>query len=204
MLSQRETRARRAARGSSGSWNDIAEASIGGGVGPSAPVQSASVTTKRTPVRAGSQPLPRHRGHSLAPEHVGEGGSVAILALAVGGAALLITALSLLVGGFTMGARYATDPPPNVAQLGIGLIIGGVGLLVLAAAMIGSAVAVFADVRGSRVVAAAVAGLVALLAAGGAVVAMGGVVTEPVLATVLAIATLAFGVSAILLSRRPA
>jgi len=45
---------------------------------------------------------------------------------------------------------------------------------------------------------------VALLAAGGAIVAMGGVVTEPVLATILAAATLAFGVSAILLSRRPA
>ncbi len=162
------------------------------------------MTTKRTPIRTGTPPMPRHRGHSLAPEHVGEGGSVAILALAVGGAAVFITALSLLVGGFTMGARYATDPPPDVGQLGIGLIIGGVGLLVLAAAMIGSALAVFADVRGSRVVAAIVAGLVALLAAGGAVIAMGGVVTEPVLATVLAIATLAFGVSAILLSRRPA
>jgi hypothetical protein len=162
------------------------------------------VTTKRTTVPAAARPAARHRGHSLAPEHVGEAGSVAILALAVGGVAIFITSLSLLVGGFTMGARYATDPPPNVAQLGIGLIIGGVGLLVLAAAMIGSAVAVFADVRGSRVVAAAVAVIVALLAAGGAIVAMGGVVTEPVLATILAIATLAFGVSAILLSRRPA
>ncbi len=129
---------------------------------------------------------------------------MAILALAVGGAAVFITALSLLVGGFTMGARYATNPPPDVGRLGIGLIMGGVGLLVLAAAMMGSALAVFADVRGSRIVATIVAGLVALLAAGGAVIAMGGVVTEPVLATMLAIATLVFGVSAILLSRRPA
>ncbi len=204
MLTQRVTRARRAARGSGGSWNDIAEASIGGGLDPPAPVQSASVTTKRTTLRASAQPISRHRGHSLAPEHVGEGGSVAILALAVGGVAIFITALSLLVGGFTMGARYASNPPPNVAQLGIGLIIGGIGLLVLAAAMIGAAIAVFADVRGSRVAAAIIAGLVALLAAGGAVTAMGGVVTEPVLATILALATLTFGVSAILLSRRPA
>ena len=60
-----------------------------------------------------------------------------------------------------------------------------------------------ADVRGSRLAAALISGLVALLAAGGAVVAMGGVVTEPVLATILAIATLVYGVSAILLSRRP-
>ncbi|MDP9244200.1 MAG: hypothetical protein M3O77_03850 [Chloroflexota bacterium] len=162
------------------------------------------MTTKRTTLRASAQPISRHRGHSLAPEHVGEGGSVAILALAVGGVAIFITALSLLVGGFTMGARYASNPPPNVAQLGIGLIIGGIGLLVLAAAMIGAAIAVFADVRGSRVAAAIIAGLVALLAAGGAVTAMGGVVTEPVLATILALATLTFGVSAILLSRRPA
>ena len=173
-------------------------------MGRPAPVQSATVTTKRTTVPAAPRPAARHRGHSLAPEHVGEAGSVAILALTVGGVAIFITSLSLLVAGFTMGARYATDPPPNVAQLGLGQIIGGVGLLVLAAAMIGSAVAVFADVRGSRLVAAAVAVIVALLAALGAIVAMGGVVTEPVLATILAIATLAFGVSAILLSRRPA
>jgi hypothetical protein len=173
-------------------------------VGRPAPVQSATVTTKRTTLRTATRPIARRRGHSLAPEHVGEGGSVAILALAVGGVAIFITALSLLVGGFTMGARYASNPPPNVAQLGIGMIVGGIGLLVLGAAMLGSAVAVFADVRGARVAAAIVAGLVALLAAGGAIVAMGGVVTEPVLATILAIATLAFGVSAILLSRRPA
>ena len=134
---------------------------------------------------------------------MGEGGSVAILALAVGGAATFITSLSLLVGGFTMGARYASDPPPNVGQLGIGQIVGGVGLLVLAAAMIGSSAAVLADVRGSRIAAALISGLVAVLAAGAAVVAMGGVVTEPVLATILAIATLVYGVSAILLSRRP-
>jgi hypothetical protein len=161
------------------------------------------VTTKRTTLRTGAPPIPRHRGHSLAPEHVGEGGSVAILALAVGGAATFITSLSLLVGGFTMGARYASDPPPNVGQLGIGQIVGGVGLLVLAAAMIGSSAAVLADVRGSRIAAALISGLVAVLAAGAAVVAMGGVVTEPVLATILAIATLVYGVSAILLSRRP-
>lgn len=125
------------------------------------------------------------------------------MALAVGGLALLIVALSVLIGGITAGARYqGGQPPPNVGQLGLGSIAGGIGLLVLALAMAGSSVAVFADLPRARLAAALVAGVAALLSAIGVVVVMAGVAPDVVMASALAIATLVFAASAMLL-RRP-
>jgi hypothetical protein len=146
---------------------------------------------------------PRHRSHTLAPEHIGEAGSVALLAMAILGLAIFIAAIAMLVFGITASARFGSSPPPNVGQLGIGQVLGGIGLLVIGLALVGSALAVLADVRGSRRIAAVVAGLSALLSAAGVVRVMGEGGGDAVLAAALAVVTMIFGVSAIILARRP-
>jgi len=50
------------------------------------------------------------------------------------------------------------DVLSNVGTLGMGQVIGGFGLLVIGLALLGSSLAVLADVRGSRRGAAAIAG----------------------------------------------
>jgi hypothetical protein len=145
----------------------------------------------------------RHRSHTLAPEHIGEAGSVALLAMAILGLAVFIAAIAMLVFGITTSARFASSPPPNVGQLGIGQVLGGIGLLVMGLALVGSALAVLADVRGSRRIAAVVAGLSALLAAAGVVRVMGEGGGDAVLAAALAVTTMILGASAIILARRP-
>jgi hypothetical protein len=163
---------------------------------------SKKVTKAATrPVREVPAPI-RHRSHSLAPEHVGEAGSAAILAMAVLGMATFIAAVAMIASGVTIAGRYASSPPPNVGELGMGQVLGGAGLLVLGVAQVGSALAVLADVRGSRRVAAAVAGLTALLAAAGVLLVMSQPVTDTVLATALAVTTLVFAIAAIVLGRR--
>jgi hypothetical protein len=151
------------------------------------------------PARQAAIPA-RHRAHSLAPEHVGEAGSAAVLAMAVLGLATFIAALTMVASGLTIAGRYA-DPPPNVGELGVGQVLGGAGLLVLGVAQVASALAVLADVRGSRRVAAAVAGLTALLSAAGVLLVMNQPVTDTILATALAVTTLIFAVAAIILGR---
>jgi hypothetical protein len=146
---------------------------------------------------------PRHRSHTLAPEHIGEAGSVALLAMAILGLAIFIAAIAMLVFGITTSARFGSSPPPNVGQLGVGQVLGGIGLLVMGVALVGSALAVLADVRGSRRIAAVVAGLSAVLAAVGVVRVMGQGGGDAVLAAALAVATMIFGASAIILARRP-
>jgi hypothetical protein len=147
---------------------------------------------------------PRQRAHSLAPEHVGEAGSVAVLAIAILGLAIFIAAIAMLVFGLTTAARFGSAPPPNVSDLGTGQVLGGIGLLVAGLAMVGSALAVLADVRGSRRVAAAVSAVVAMLSAVGVVRVMGEGGGDPVLAGALAVTTVILGVAAIILVRRPA
>jgi hypothetical protein len=143
----------------------------------------------------------RHRSHSLAPEHIGEAGSAALLAMAVLGMAAFIASVAMIASGLTIAGRYAESPPPNVGDLGFGQVLGGIGLLALGGALMGSALAVLADVRRSRLVAAAVAGLAALLAAAGVLLIMSQPVTSAVLATALAVVTLILAVSAIVLGR---
>jgi len=144
---------------------------------------------------------PRHRSHSLAPEHVGEAGSAAVLAMAVLGLAIFIAAVAIIASGLTIAGRYGESPPPNVAQLGYGQVLGGAGMVVLGVALVASALAVLADVRGGRRVAAAVAGLTAVLSAAGVFLVMSQPVTDTILASALAVLTLVFGVSAIVLGR---
>jgi hypothetical protein len=143
----------------------------------------------------------RHRSHSLAPEHVGEAGSAAVLAMAVLGLAIFIASLAMIASGLTIAARYADSPPPNVGELGSGQVLGGAGLLVLGVAQVGSALAVLADMRGSRRIAAAVAGLTALLSAAGVLLVMSQPITDTILASALAVSTLVFAVAAIVLGR---
>jgi hypothetical protein len=146
---------------------------------------------------------PRPRSHTLAPEHIGEAGSVAVLAMAILGLAVFIAAIAMLVFGLTTAARFGSSPPPNVNELGTGQVLGGIGLLVTGLALVGSALAVLADLRGSRRVATVVAGLAGLLSAAGVVRVMGEGAGDAVLAAALAVTTMIFGASAFILARRP-
>lgn len=154
------------------------------------PVTSVTATSTRRP-----------RAHALAPEHIGEAGSVAILALAVLGLALVIAALGVIVSGITLGGQYGANPPPNAGSLGLGQVIGGIGLLVLGICLVGAALAVLADVRRSRIVAASLAALAAILSAIGAVLVTAQRGATPVLPVALTLATLIFGASAVILGR---
>ena len=149
--------------------------------------------TSRRPVR----PHP-----TLAPSHLGEAGSVATVVVVVGGVALVVLGASMLVLGLTMASRYAdTTPPPNIDTLGMGSVIAGVGVLALGIGLLLSGLALIADVRGMRVIAGVLAVLTAGLAAAGTILAM---ITPPpdvIIAISLAVATLAFGVSGIILIR---
>ena len=152
------------------------------------------------PAREAAVPA-RHRSHSLAPEHVGEAGSAAVLAMAVLGLATFIASLAMIASGLTIAGRYADSPPPNVGELGSGQVLGGAGLLVLGVAQVASALGVLADVRGSRRIAAGVAGLTALLAAAGVLLVTSRPISDTILASALTVTTLVFGVAAIVLGR---
>ncbi|MEO8246021.1 MAG: hypothetical protein ABI622_02770, partial [Chloroflexota bacterium] len=145
----------------------------------------------------------RHRSHTLAPEHLGERASVATLVIGIGGVALLITAASIIVAGLTIGSRYADSTPPNIGQLGIGQVIGGIGLLILAMGLVAAAAAVFLDVRGSRRTAAGVAALTAILMAVAIVVVMTVGGGDRLLAIALLVGVVMFGASSVLLLRTP-
>ena len=157
------------------------------------------MTTTR---RSATQPAARSRAHhSIAPAHIGEAGSVGLLAISVGGIALFITALAMIVSGITMGARYTGDPPPNLGQLGLWTLLGGVGLLVLAVALIGSAVAVFVDLPRARLGAGVLSAFTGILAAVGAALVILGVAPDPVIASALLVGVVVFLGGAVLLLR---
>lgn len=143
----------------------------------------------------------RHRAHSLAPEHVGEAGSVAVLAMAVLGLATFIAAVAMIASALTIAGRYGDSPPPNVGELGTRQMLAGAALLLLGVVQVGSALAVLGDVRGSRRTAAAVAGLSALLSAAGVLLIMSQPVTNTILASALVVTTVIFAVAAIVLGR---
>jgi hypothetical protein len=145
----------------------------------------------------------RHRGHSLAPEHVGEAGSVAVLAVSIMGLAIFIAAIAMIVFGLTTAARYGSLPPPNVGGLGQGQVVGGAALAVLGMALLGSALAVLADLPRSRMAAVVVTGFAAVLSAVGVVRVMTLGFGDAVLAGALAVGTILFGAAAVILARRP-
>lgn len=154
------------------------------------------------PIRAASAAVARRRGqHALAPPHLSDATAAATVALIVGGVALVITGLGMVATGLTMGARYAANPPPDVASLGLVPIALGAAILVLGGALTAAGVAVLGDARGSRPVAGGLAALAAALSALGTVLVMATPPPDTVLAIALLLGTLVFGVAAILLLR---
>ncbi|HET9417504.1 MAG TPA: hypothetical protein VFP30_08200 [Candidatus Limnocylindria bacterium] len=158
--------------------------------------------TSRRPIRAASAAGARGRvHHTLAPEHLGEATAAATVAVVVGGIALVITGIGMVAMGLTIGARYGGDPPPNVGSLAAVPALAGIGILVLGAALTAGGVAVFGAVRRARLATGVVAALAAGLGALGTVLAMTSSPPDPIIASALTVATLVFGVAALLLLR---
>ena len=146
--------------------------------------------------------MPRHRGHSLAPEHLGERGAAATLVLAIGGMSTFIAGVAMTVNGLSLPGHYAAgDGPPNVSQLGIGQVVGGIGLLVLGILIAGSALALLGGLPRSRTFAIAASALAALLALAGFILLLGPSRRDLVLLAALAVAVVAFGGASAILAR---
>ena len=152
----------------------------------------------RTPVSA--RPA-RARSHSLAPQHLGEAASAAVLAVAVLGLAVFIAGVAMALAGLTVGSRFGASPPPNVDQLGTGQLIGGIGLAVLGVLLSGSALAVLADIPRSRPVAAAASGVATVLAVLAVILVQAQPGGDLVLAASLAVAAIIFGAATVILVR---
>jgi hypothetical protein len=146
--------------------------------------------------------VPRHRGHSLAPEHLGELGAGAALVTAIGGLAIFIAAIAMTVSGLTLPGRYAgAEPPPTVGQLGMGLGVGGIGLLVLGILIVGSAAALLVGLQRSRPFAVSVSAITALLALIGFLLLAAPSRRDLILLAALGVAVVAFGAAAVILAR---
>jgi hypothetical protein len=158
--------------------------------------------TNRRPIRAASAAGVRARtSHSLAPSHLGEATAAATVAVMVGGVALLISGIGIVVMALTIGARYSGDPPPNVGSLAVLPAILGVLLLLLGGGLAAGGLGVLAASRRARLVTGVLAAVAAGLSAVGAVLAMINAPPDPVVAVALTVATLVFGVSALLFLR---
>lgn len=158
--------------------------------------------TSRRPVRAASAAGARGRAHhSLAPAHLGEATAAATVAVVVGGVVLVITGIGMTAMALTMQARYAGDPPPDVATLALLPTVGGIGLMVLGALLAAGGVGVLADARRARLATGSLAALTAALSALGVVLVMARPPADVVLAVALTVAMLVFGVASILLLR---
>jgi hypothetical protein len=158
--------------------------------------------TSRRSIPAASKAGARGRGHhSLAPAHLGEATAAATVGVVVGGIALVISGIGMLAMGLTMGARYGVDPPPNVGSLGIVPLALGAGILLLGGALTAGGMAVLGEVRRSRLVTGILSALAAALSATGTILVTVNPPPDVVLAIALTVATLVFGVAAILLLR---
>jgi hypothetical protein len=167
------------------------------------PLQSGPVVTPKVTKQAPRTVAPRHRGHSLAPEHLGERGAAAALVAAIGGMAIFVGAVGMMIGGLTLPGRYAgATPPPNIGQLGTAQIVGGVALLVLGVLIVASTTALLADLPRSRPFATASSAATALLAAAGFVLLLGETRRDPILLAALGVAFVAFGGAAVILARQ--
>lgn len=145
--------------------------------------------------------MPRHRGHSLAPEHLGERGAAAVLVTAIGGMAIFIAAVAMTVSGLTLPGRFASDPPPNVATLGFGQVVGGIGLLVLGVLIVGSSAALLGGLPRSRPFAVSISAITALLALIGFGLLLAPTRRDLVLLAALGVTVVAFGGAAVILAR---
>lgn len=158
--------------------------------------------TSRRPIRAASAAGARGRTHhSLAPEHLGEATAAATVGVVVGGIALVITGIGMIAMALTIGSRYAGDPPPGVGSLTLVPALLGAAVLLLGGALTAGGIAVFAAAPRARLITGVLAAVAAALAAIGAVLAMANPPPDVVLAIALTLATLVFGVAAILLLR---
>jgi len=158
--------------------------------------------TNRRSIPAASRAGARGRAHhSLAPAHLGEATAAATVGVVVGGVALVIIGLGMVAMGLTLGSRYAIDPPPNAASLGMVPIALGAGILLLGAGLTAGGVAVLGDVRRARLVTGILAAFAAALAAVGTILVTVNPPPDVVLAIALTVATLVFGAAAILLLR---
>ena len=116
--------------------------------------------------------------------------------------ALFIAAVAMTVEGLTLPGRYGGgSPPPNVGQLGIGQVAGGVALLILSVLIVTSAGALLADLPRSRMLVTGVSAVTALLAASGFVLLIGATRRDAVLLAALGVAVVAFGGAAFVLAR---
>lgn len=162
-----------------------------------------SPMTSRRPIRAASAAGARPRSHhTLAPPHLGEATAAATVGVVVGGIALVITGIGMIAMAITIGSRYAGDPPPNVGALSVLPGLLGLAILVLGGALTAGGLAVFGEVRRARLVTGILSAIAAALAAVAALLAMANPPPDVVLAIALTVATLGFGVAAILLLRR--
>ncbi len=158
--------------------------------------------TNRRSIPAASAAGARGRAHhTLAPAHLGEATAAAVVAVVVGGIAMVITGIGMVALALTTGARYGGSPPPDVASLAIGPVLGGLGLIALGGALTAGAIAVLGGARRARPVTGILAALTAGLAALGTVLAATSEPTDVVISIALTVATLIFGVAAILLLR---
>ena len=158
--------------------------------------------SSQRPIRAASVAAVRRRGsHALAPEHLGEATAAATLAIIVGGVALVITGIGIIALALTIAARFGADPPPNVGTYGVLPLIGGIGAVLLGGALTAGGLAVIANARGARFVTGLLAVLTAALSAFGTVLVMTNPPPDTVLAIALTIATVVYGVAAVLLLR---
>ncbi|CAN5211014.1 hypothetical protein BH23CHL9_BH23CHL9_08750 [soil metagenome] len=158
--------------------------------------------TSRRPIRAASAAGIRARSsHSLAPAHLGEATAAATVAVIVGGVALVITGIGIIVMALTIGARYGGDSPPNVGSLSVLPAILGLFILLLGGGLTAGGVAVLGAARRARLATGVLAGLAAALCALGTVLAMTNAPPDPVIAIALTVAVLVFGVASLLLLR---
>ena len=121
---------------------------------------------------------------------------------AIGGISIFIAAVAMTVNGLTLPGQYAgADPPPNVDQLGMGQVVGGIGLLVLGILIVSSAAALLSGLPRSRPFAVGIWAITAALALAGFVLLLAPTRRDLVLLAALGVAVVAFGGAAVILAR---
>jgi hypothetical protein len=95
----------------------------------------------------------------------------------------------------------ASDPPPNVATLGLGQVVGGIGMLVLGVLIVGSSAALLGGLPRSRPFAISISAITALLALIGFGLLMAPHRRDFVLLAARGVAVVAVGGAAVILAR---
>jgi len=122
--------------------------------------------------------------------------------MAIGGLAVFIGAIGMMIGGLALPGRYGEGTaPPNIGSLGTAMIVGGIALLVLGGLIVASAVALLANLPRSRALAGGLSAVASLLAAAALVVLVGATRKDPELIAAMLVSLVAFGGAAIVLGR---